>query len=91
MKKTIRLYTTAGCHLCEQAEAMVTYLLDNESSLKSLLQLELVEIANSEALMERYGVRIPVLMLESQAGPTELGWPFELSELNDWLASSKLA
>ena len=67
--KTLYLYTTAGCHLCEQAEALVAPCL-----VRYGLVLEPIEIADSEDLMRRYGVRIPVLRL---AGETrELGWPF---------------
>ncbi|WP_196140445.1 glutaredoxin family protein [Aliikangiella sp. G2MR2-5] len=81
MTETIQLFTTAGCHLCEQAEAMFEYLVKNDKDVSSRLTMLPVEIAGDEALVERYGVRIPVLAKSDQ----ELGWPFELEELKDWL------
>ena len=45
------------------------------------LNIELVEIADSEELMDRYGITIPVI----RAGDRELGWPFSLVELRTFL------
>lgn len=70
MKPALYLYTTQGCHLCEQAEEIVRPLL-----VRYGLVLELIEIAGSEELMERYGLRIPVLRLSGATA--ELGWPFD--------------
>ena len=52
---TLRLYTTLGCHLCSQLEALLATLCAGE------YRLERVEISEDDALMARYGVRIPVL------------------------------
>ena len=60
------LYTTVGCHLCEQALRRVT---DAGGSCVT------VEIADDETLLARYGVRIPVL-LRPDCG-VELDWPFD--------------
>jgi len=57
------------------------YLLENEQQFGDKFELLEVEIAGNEALVERFGIRIPVL--ESKAG--ELGWPFELEDLIAWL------
>jgi len=38
------------------------------------ISLEEVEISESEPLMARYGIRIPVLKFAE--GKEELGWPF---------------
>ena len=70
----LTLYTTAGCHLCEHAEA----ILDAEG-----LAFLAVDIADSDALMARYGVRIPVV---ATASGRELGWPFDASALTAFLA-----
>ena len=72
--KTLYLYTTSGCHLCEQAEQLahpILALLDYE--------LEKVEIADSDELMDRYGIRIPVMRCEGS--DQELGWPFDQDQL----------
>jgi len=61
VKKIIHLYTTAGCHLCEQAESMFQYIRENDIRIADTFSLYLVDIANDEKLVEKYGVRIPVL------------------------------
>ena len=44
-----------------------------------------VEIAESETLREKYGVRIPVVGVAED----EIGWPFAKNELRDFLSSHK--
>ncbi|MCE9663647.1 glutaredoxin family protein [Halomonas sp. M5N1S17] len=73
----LRLYTTLGCHLCERQESLLTLLLQGE------YHLEKVEISEDDALIERYGVRIPVLA--DEAGK-ELDRGFEPPRLAAWLA-----
>ncbi|MDM7857460.1 glutaredoxin family protein [Thiopseudomonas acetoxidans] len=63
------LFSTLGCHLCDEAEAILAPLL---SVLP--LQIEWVDIIEKEEWVERYGIHIPVVMrLDTQA---ELYWPF---------------
>jgi len=45
------------------------------------LSIELVEIADSEELMDRYGITIPVI----QTGGREIGWPFSADALQTFL------
>lgn len=73
---TISLFTTLGCHLCEDALAMLQYYQDQHAI---SFTIDLVEIANSEQLIEQYGVRIPVLK-HSQTSH-ELSWPFSPEQL----------
>ncbi len=80
MKLTLLLYTTSGCHLCEQAEA----LLQCAGAL-----VEMVEIADDEALLERYGMRIPVL--RHRETDRELGWPFDAAMIQCWLNEANSA
>lgn len=77
--KPVYLYSTPGCHLCEMAREIVSPLLNNYS-----LRLEEVDIAESEELVERYGVRIPVL--KSPQHIDELGWPFDSMQVDNFLA-----
>lgn len=66
----IQLYTTSACHLCELAEALLQ---------EANLTAESIEIANEDALVLRYGVRIPVIKrLDTQA---ELDWPFTSQDI----------
>ncbi len=65
----LTLFGTSACHLCELAEA----LLEQAS-----LDYEAVDISESDALFERYGVTIPVLRREDGA---ELNWPCDAAAL----------
>ncbi len=65
----IALFTTAGCHLCEQAFE----LLKRVSAIYSL-DIVAVEIGDDDKLVEQYGLRIPVLQFEDGE---ELNWPFD--------------
>ncbi|MFQ3786843.1 glutaredoxin family protein [Halomonas sp. A29] len=73
----LTLYTTLGCHLCERLEALLARLHRGE------YRLDRVEISEDETLVERYGVRIPVLMDETG---DELDMGFEPPRLANWLA-----
>jgi hypothetical protein len=67
-------YTTAGCHLCEQAAEML-----NELRATRALEIEAIDIADDSFLFELYGVRIPVV--KSEESGEELGWPFDREQL----------
>lgn len=74
----VRLYTTVGCHLCEDALA----LLQQASQSGADLEISEIEISDEDELLERYGIRIPVV---ARGDGVELGWPFTLEELNTFL------
>lgn len=75
----VRLYTTVGCHLCEEALAML-------QRLEASHELEIcdVEISESESLMAAYGIRIPVIAVTGR--DDELGWPFSIEQLEAFIA-----
>jgi glutaredoxin len=75
----VELYTTLGCHLCDEALAMLKFLQASEKS----LTLAEIEIADSEELMSEYGVRIPVITAEKSEG--DISWPFTIEELTQFL------
>ena len=62
-------------------KAMFEYLVQNDAEISRDFSLLPVEIAGDDALLEQYGVRIPVLCENDR----EIGWPFELEELKEWL------
>jgi hypothetical protein len=82
--RTLTLYSTLGCHLCEEALAIIYPLLQP-------LGLELMErdIAASDELVASYGVRIPVVQLEGAR--RDLGWPFTAADLVAYVADSASA
>jgi hypothetical protein len=65
------LYSTSGCHLCAQAQAVLQRTLG--------FSVAEVEIADDESLLAQYGVRIPVLRRTDTGA--ELGWPFGPEEV----------
>ena len=62
-------YTTSGCHLCEYAAEMLAELARSRQ-----FTLTPVDISESEDLVARYGLTIPVL--RNPATGSELNWPF---------------
>ena len=74
----VSFYTTAGCHLCELAHEMLLEVQQQQD-----LEITAVDIADSDDLIERYGIRIPVIRLTAE--DREIGWPFSLSELAAFL------
>lgn len=72
-----QLFGTLGCHLCEVAEAILMPFVDHG------LLVELVDIAESDALFERYGLAIPVLRRRDNAA--ELPWPFDAEQVAAFL------
>ncbi|MGC3873968.1 glutaredoxin family protein [Halomonas sp. GXIMD04776] len=77
----LRLYTTLGCHLCEQLETELARIGVGH------IVLERVEIAEDDALIEHYGMRIPVLV-DEQGDELERG--FEPNLLAAWLEARGL-
>lgn len=85
MASTLYLYGTAGCHLCEQAEELLQPFVA-----AGVFGLKLVDISADEALVERYGVRIPVLACDTKGGRLELGWPFDQTQVLSWWSQASL-
>ena len=77
MTPECQLLGTPGCHLCEVAEAVLMSFVENG------LLVELIDIAEQEAMVERYGLRIPVLR-RCDSG-AELGWPFDGTQVAAFL------
>ena len=72
------LYHTLGCHLCELAKEQIEPLLSDYQ-----LLMKEVDIADDPALLERYGIRIPVIRLNATIN--ELDWPFDTLEVQRFL------
>ena len=73
----VKLFTTLGCHLCEEAHEQLRSLNDGKKD----LEIELVEIADSDERMDQYGITIPVIRVNDR----EIGWPFSVNELQTFL------
>lgn len=55
----VRLYTRAGCHLCEIAEAALAAVADEFPH-----RLETIDIDRDDAARERYRLVIPVVVID---------------------------
>lgn len=79
MKESVTLYGTSACHLCEVAQDLLRATLSPE-----FFEINLVDIADNDSLIERYGVRIPVLRRDVDG--SELNWPFDVEALIAFLS-----
>lgn len=76
MTINLTFYTTDGCHLCEEATVFLQQLL---AQCPERYQIELVDIIESDGLVEQYGTRIPVVT--KQGVQQDLAWPFDYTHL----------
>ena len=76
MTNPLTLYSTSHCHLCELAHALLLPMVTK-------FTLEIIDIAEDEALLAQYGTRIPVL--HRQDTKAELNWPFAEDDIRDFL------
>jgi len=76
MTINLRFYTTEGCHLCDEAKTLLQQLLAQQPE---RFQVEVIDIVESDVLVEQYGTRIPVVIREGIQH--DLGWPFDYLEL----------
>jgi len=73
------LYHTDGCHLCEQAMALLT---------QCQVDYQLVDIVFDQKLVDAFGIRIPVLKNEQGQ---HLDWPFDQQKIQQFLSSNLLS
>lgn len=55
---TVTVYTRQGCHLCDEAIAVVRLVADGRAD------VELIDIDADPLLTERYTVRVPVIAVD---------------------------
>ncbi|MDB2647344.1 glutaredoxin family protein [Pseudomonadales bacterium] len=73
---SLTLYMTEHCALCEEVLDMLFAMPAMQG-----ITLNTIDIAMNDALVEAYGVRIPVL----KVGDAELGAPIDAQTLQAWL------
>ncbi len=57
----VRLYTRAGCHLCEDARSVILQVRD-----RFPFAFEEVDIDRDDELVRDYGIRIPVVDVDGE-------------------------
>lgn len=82
MQRRFFLYSTLGCHLCEEAESVLLPLLTEAQAAGISIEIEVIDIAE-EGLIDSYGVRIPVLRCAQTE--RELDWPFDVGRVRGLL------
>lgn len=75
MTKQLSLYSTSHCHLCELAYVLAIKVPN--------ISVNVIDIAEDELLLAKYGVRIPVL--QRQDTEMELNWPFTEADIHQLL------
>ena len=73
MCKIMTLYVGSQCHLCDQAKDIIKRAIENTNWVCSEVNIE-----NNELLLEKYGLRIPVVVSDNGE---EKGWPFTLNQV----------
>jgi glutaredoxin len=58
----LTIYSKPGCHLCDEMKAVVRGAIAERSD----LSLEEIDISTDPDLLSRYGVEIPVLMIDGR-------------------------
>ena len=59
----LTIYSKPGCHLCDEMKAVVGRVVQRSAQ---PIAVEEIDIARDPALEERYGLEIPVLMLDGK-------------------------
>lgn len=79
----LQLFGTSGCHLCEQAEAIV----DAYCRVHADVSINHIDIAEHPQWQPEYAIRIPVL--QEPESKSELNWPFDLANVNHFITGLK--
>ena len=58
---TVVIYSRPGCHLCDEMKALVT-----RTARSIPLAIEEIDISSDPDLEKRYGLEIPVLMIDGK-------------------------
>ncbi|WP_428034002.1 glutaredoxin family protein [Amphritea sp.] len=77
--RQLLLMSSVGCHLCDMAVEVLIGSLDPHQH-----QLDEVDIAYDDQLMERYALLIPVLV--DEVSGAELRWPFDPETVGRFVA-----
>lgn len=77
--KRLLLYGTLGCHLCDEAMALLAPTANTLG-----FELSEVDIAESDSLMSEYAMRIPVAYREDIQ--MEMDWPFNPEDVGRFLS-----
>ena len=61
----LTLYSKPGCHLCDDMKALVHRVIATHANPRAMT-LDEIDISTDPALLDRYGLEIPVLMIDGK-------------------------
>ena len=76
--RAVRFYTTSGCHLCDEAWALLEPVARRRG-----VAIECVDIMDDSVAESAYAASIPVVECDARAEP--LRWPFDVAALYRYL------
>jgi len=79
LHRSVIIYSGPNCHLCDEAKLILEPVLSKEG-----WHLIVVDIQDDASLKEKYGLRIPVVLLPDGQ---EKGWPFTATQIARMLTS----
>jgi glutaredoxin len=74
--RRLTLYSKPGCHLCDEMKHVIETV-----AARVPLTLEIVDITTDPELMDRYGLEIPVLMIDGRKAAKYRVMPEELERI----------
>ncbi|HIG66398.1 MAG TPA: glutaredoxin family protein [Porticoccaceae bacterium] len=79
LHRSVIIYSGPNCHLCDEAKSILEPVLSKRG-----WHLIVVDIQDNASLKEKYGLRIPVVLLPDGR---EKGWPFTAAQIAKMLTS----
>jgi glutaredoxin len=61
----LTIYSRPGCHLCDEMKSLVHRISAQQSS-DHAIAVDEIDISSDSALLDRYGLEIPVLMIDGK-------------------------
>lgn len=61
----LTIYSKPGCHLCDEMKALVHRVIAQHSQ-RADISIDEVDISRDAELLDRYGIEIPVLLIDGK-------------------------
>ena len=61
----LTIYSKPGCHLCDEMKSLVHRVIARQS-VHQAITVDEIDISSDRLLLDRYGLEIPVLMIDGK-------------------------
>ena len=61
----LTIYSKPGCHLCDEMKSLVHRVMSRQSK-DPAITVDEIDISSDPVLLDRYGLEIPVLMIDGK-------------------------